>query len=506
MSTKNNYIFLYGKQYDITNFLHQHPGGSRILLRYQYKDATHVFEEVGHSKEAYALLEKLEMDKESHSKPEVREHIIHQPKKIPILENLLSVSIHTPHKSLMELSHKYKLYPVQLQFGIFKHEMLLFTHPSDVKHILSRDTIDFQKGRSYTSISSVTPQHVLVLEGDIWQKRRNMIIRLMELVKKHAIPVMYIHAKKLYKEMRKNVVNFSERSREYTLDVLCTILFGETMDISHKEDLHTLMNEWSYRTTELIPLWKSSYFPRTKRVKECLLRVYTFIRSKIGFAERKNSILNCLTDEIRIENITMEDAVWIVFSILAMGHENVSSLMTWMMYYLCKHSELQMKCREEVSEKLTFPIDQTQVLNELSLMDMVLKETLRLNPPIPIFTREPKGKNIDVNGNKLHAQEVVICPYATHRAKSVWGRDSEDFCPYRWKKNSNGFQDESATYIPFGYGERRCPGQTFGIFQTKYLFAMLLRFMKERMDIWYNEPEEQLFISLRLNKLHVYIR
>lgn len=508
MSTKEKYIFIYGKRYDISQFVYQHPGGSNILLEYQYIDATHAFEEAGHSKEAHDMLKQLETEEEEdvEENHDVRERTVCQPDGVPILGNLLSVSMYTPYQSLLEFSHTYSLYPVQLSFGVFKQPMLFFSHPKDVYRILSRDTHVFRKGYSYHSISSVTPQHILILEGDVWRKRRYLSIQLIRLLNKNAISVLYTHAKKLHSHMRQFVTNFSVRIREFSLDVLSTMLFGVLLTTTQRDDLTCVLNEWSYRTTDIFPLWKSSYYPRTIRVKQSLRRMEHMIRCSIEKEQLQDSVLGYLKEEIQQGHIWMEDAIWVVFSVLAMGHENVSSLMTWTMYYLCTYPDIQRECRIEIAERITFPIENSQILDELPLLDMVVKETLRLNPPIPILTREAKDKNVDVNGYEVQSQELVVCPYATQRSKAVWGKDSGAFCPYRWKEKTVGFHNETLTYFPFGYGERRCPGQTFGILETKYLFAVLLRNLNERIETGYTEPEEQLFISLRLNKLHVCIR
>jgi len=42
--------------YDLTNFMHEHPGGSEILLEYAGRDATHAFEAIGHSRRARETL------------------------------------------------------------------------------------------------------------------------------------------------------------------------------------------------------------------------------------------------------------------------------------------------------------------------------------------------------------------------------------------------------------------------------------------------------------------
>ncbi|XP_069114184.1 cytochrome b5-like [Argopecten irradians] len=57
--TQSCWIVLHDKIYDVTRFLHEHPGGMEILLEHAGRDATLDFEEKGHSREAYTLLQDL---------------------------------------------------------------------------------------------------------------------------------------------------------------------------------------------------------------------------------------------------------------------------------------------------------------------------------------------------------------------------------------------------------------------------------------------------------------
>eukprot|EP00798_Chlamydomonas_sp_ICE-L_P015450 gene15450-21535_t len=57
-SNKSCWIIVHGKVYDVTDFLEEHPGGYDIIIQVTGRDATQDFEEIGHSKPAYKLLEK----------------------------------------------------------------------------------------------------------------------------------------------------------------------------------------------------------------------------------------------------------------------------------------------------------------------------------------------------------------------------------------------------------------------------------------------------------------
>lgn len=94
---------------------------------------------------------------------------------------------------------------------------------------------------------------------------------------------------------------------------------------------------------------------------------------------------------------------------IAAGHETSSNAITWALHSLATHPEVQRRLREELK---TVPSD-TPTLEELSALpylDLVTRETLRLNPPVELTSRQPWRDEVvpigepitDRYGNKRH--------------------------------------------------------------------------------------------------------
>ena len=56
--TKDCWLIISGKVYDVTPFMEDHPGGDEVLLAATGKDATNDFEDVGHSTSAREMMDK----------------------------------------------------------------------------------------------------------------------------------------------------------------------------------------------------------------------------------------------------------------------------------------------------------------------------------------------------------------------------------------------------------------------------------------------------------------
>ncbi|XP_036202316.1 cytochrome b5 type B isoform X1 [Myotis myotis] len=55
-SSKEIWLVIHGRVYDITRFLNEHPGGEEVLLEQAGADASESFEDVGHSSDAREML------------------------------------------------------------------------------------------------------------------------------------------------------------------------------------------------------------------------------------------------------------------------------------------------------------------------------------------------------------------------------------------------------------------------------------------------------------------
>lgn len=58
-SSKDCWLVISGKVYNVTKFLEDHPGGDEVLLSATGKDATDDFEDVGHSSTARAMMDEM---------------------------------------------------------------------------------------------------------------------------------------------------------------------------------------------------------------------------------------------------------------------------------------------------------------------------------------------------------------------------------------------------------------------------------------------------------------
>ena len=167
--------------------------------------------------------------------------------------------------------------------------------------------------------------------------------------------------------------------------------------------------------------------------------------------------------------LTSSETFNAIFTTLSMGHENVSTGMSWAIGLLAQNTDLQERILEEFSECDTPESVAERVMNhrsELIVTSAVIKETLRLYPSIPTLSREARDdqalNGVVFPGSASHTPvEFIISPWTLHRSKKIWGADAGDFKPSRWIGDTSVSSINKKAYIPFGTGARACLGVMF---------------------------------------------
>ncbi|KAF8802410.1 cytochrome P450 [Phlegmacium glaucopus] len=200
---------------------------------------------------------------------------------------------------------------------------------------------------------------------------------------------------------------------------------------------------------------------------------------------------NAMQDLPDAQRMSDEDVLAQIPTFLIAGHETTSVAMAWALYSLTQNKQAQTKLRQEVSDVST-DNPTTDDLNGLPYLDAVVRETLRLHPPVPSILRASQKddciplskpftdrKGIVRSEIRVRKGQTIVAPIdLVNRDKSIWGEDSTEFKPERWANIP-----DVATSVPgvwsniltFIGGPRACIGYRFSLLEIKSLLFTLVR-------------------------------
>jgi len=158
------------------------------------------------------------------------------------------------------------------------------------------------------------------------------------------------------------------------------------------------------------------------------------------------------------------------------GSDTSGSTTEWAMAELLRNPEVMQKAREEVIQVIgssSVEITETDI-PRLPYIQAIVKETLRLHPPVPLLLPYVAGHDVEVSGYTIHkGNQVLINAWSIGRNPQFWDEPLL-FQPQRFLRSNIDFKGRDFEYLPFGGGRRICPGLPLAIRMITLMLAALL--------------------------------
>jgi sterol 14-demethylase len=162
-------------------------------------------------------------------------------------------------------------------------------------------------------------------------------------------------------------------------------------------------------------------------------------------------------------------------SLMFAGHHTSSGTSSWTLIELLRHPDTYTEVQQELDDLYADGQEVSfHALRQIPKLENVLKETLRLHPPLIILMRKAKGE-FEVEGFPIHEGDLVAAsPAISNRIPDDFP-NPDAFDPDRYEKPRQEDLVNRWTWIPFGAGRHRCVGAAFAQMQIKAIFSVLLR-------------------------------
>ncbi|KAL5512545.1 hypothetical protein ACEPAG_3198 [Sanghuangporus baumii] len=418
--------------------------------------------------------------------------------------------------------------------GPFGISRMMFLNPTAMHKVLVSDWVEYPRPSFMRNILGIVAGYgLLTVTGDEHRQMRRFMNPAFSIASLSAQTHMYY--KPIYdlvdiikgkiKDTSGNVFQVYDLMSMVTLDIICLTAFGYECDSLHnpKNELadayHKLLDlqsgqnlarlivivslpgmpkliksKWLYHHRHWLRNW--IHLKPLSIMIECMHRIErvsskilsdanshaTAVASNDSTLKGKKDVMSLLVQARMNESdgsgYKMSDSMMMqqVLTFLGAGHETTASGLTWTLWLLATHPEIQSKLRAELLPVITeHPNPDFRTLKSIEYLDYVVMESLRVMPPVPMTIRQA-GKSDYIDGVWVPKGTLFyIAIRVINTYKGFWGEDAEEFRPERWGK-----LNEAPAYHPlhslqtFINGPHHCIGKTMAIVEMKAVLAIII--------------------------------
>ncbi|CAI0439725.1 unnamed protein product [Linum tenue] len=403
------------------------------------------------------------------------------PRKLPIIGNLHNLSgSKLPHHRLLELANAHGPL-MHLQLG--QLQTIVVSSAETAKQVYRTHDLTFSNRPRLLLVDIIFRNRDLAFApyGEYWRQLRKLcVLELLSAKRVHSFgPIREQEVSRLVDDVRcckrGAAVNISAMIFSLTYRIISRAAFGKP----YKE----LESSFVQLTMEMIEIGSgfgvADVFPSWE-----LLLLVTGVRSRLQKLKRESDrILHSIIEEHRAAakagesvkeeeedlvdvlfkvqqngdlgfKLTTESVTAVLLELFFAGSETSSTALEWAMSELVRDERVMKKAQDE---------------------KMVIKESLRLHPPLPLLAPRESREQCELGGYGIPEKtKVIVNAWAIGRDPKYWS-EPERFYPERFlDATSVDYKGNDFEFIPFGAGRRVCPGISFSISSVETALANLL--------------------------------
>ncbi|QDZ40568.1 cytochrome P450 [Euhalothece natronophila Z-M001] len=372
--------------------------------------------------------------------------------------------------------------------NFFKNKPFVFiSNPDTIKEILSQDQKQFLSGKGNEILVPFVGEHSILLTDETTHTRQRKLMFPPfhgEKINYYGEVIAKITEKVAQTWTKEKPFSIRPSIQEITLEVIMQTIFGISEGARHQQLKTRLMKSLELATGSVLrssllffPLLQQDFpgspwrnFVKRQQSINDLLQAELEERRN-SEEEGGNDILSLLLSARDEEGNPMGDEELRnqLMTLLFAGHETTATALTWAFYWIHKLPEV----REKLLAELESVSDTSNIkeLNNLSYLDAVCKEVLRIYP-VAIVTFPRITKDTLVIGNYEYPPDTVLAPciYLLHHREEIYP-NSKQFKPERFLER----EFSPYEFMPFGGGSRRCIGDVFAQMEMKIVIATILK-------------------------------
>ncbi|XP_032663022.1 cytochrome P450 4C1-like isoform X2 [Odontomachus brunneus] len=424
------------------------------------------------------------------------------PKTKPIIGNAYYILQRNFNELLDSVCLLVDTYPSPFRFWLGSKLLISVNEPDQIKTILQNPCC-LNKSLIYKVYKAVLGNGLVTAPEHIWVRHRKMLAPSFNTNILRTFCDIFVNRSLVFTEELEHMVNgevdLSQHILKCTLDSISGTSLGTELQLKKIEQyLNAIVRVKQIITYRLrnIFLLSDFIFNLTSLSREQQKNL-NFIYSVTEEVIQQNAMDNLVGNKIqsakpsrrRLVDILMEtsdegkkftrnEIIDEINTIVGAGTDTTAIALNFIIFMLANFPEIQQKVYEELLEiydtqdPKSVPVD-FKDLQHMNYLECIIKETLRLFPPVPLIGRQ-LNEDLQIGGYTLpKGADILITILTLHRNEKYWPKaltfDPDRFLP----ENMTNIHPYS--YITFSNGPRNCIGAKYAMISMKILIATLLR-------------------------------
>ncbi len=374
-------------------------------------------------------------------------------------------------------------------FGGAKLPRAWVTSPALIKAVLLDEREKFGKLTQIRLLGPLLGKGILTSEGADWKWQRQAVapmFRPQELAR--FVPTFVRAAEDALARWRAmppgSVQAIDEDMTRATFEVIAATLLpsaDESFARTVQGSVQSLQRfgPWGILYASMnLPPWlpQPGMFAQARAVRILRSTVAALVREREGESDPPDDLMRRLIAARDPETGRSMGEAQLVDNLLTFylaGHETTAKALTWTLYLLARSPEWTAALEDEIERVTGGAAIRGDQAADLVKVQQVLKESMRLYPPVPMMSRQAVA-DAQIDGHAIRAGTSILMPiYAIHRHAKRWDRPDE-FDPARFSPEREAAIPRYQ-YMPFGAGPRLCIGMPFAMIEATVILATFLQ-------------------------------
>jgi len=381
-----------------------------------------------------------------------------------------------------------------MSFG--SRKMVFAVHPDDVKYITAGIPTIYNKEHTYDVPRKYLLGNGLVTSnGELWKRQRRLMAPFFTPTNIQSFIGIMIHETQTLAERwttlatKSEPVEILDEMMLVAAHIILKTMFSSEKDVAlevgasidYLLDAMTKRSTLPFRIPDVIPTPGNRKYIREKQRVRNYIDTLIQERRQLPEAQWPDDMLaRLMKAEENEQHMSEAQIVDECITIFTAGHETTARTMTFTWYALSRNPAVEAKLHHEIDTVLGDQPLTMELMKQMPYALQVIKETLRLYPAAPLYTRDAVVDNQLGSLKISQGTPVILSPFLTHRHPDFWD-DPETFDPDRWLPEAEKARHPFA-YHPFAAGQRVCIGNNFSLLESHIMLTMLARHFAPRLS------------------------